>query len=174
MHTANCAFVSVIGADVSVRSFRVSDAVDPATAQFLEPRYEPETRIEPAPIANVPENRPATEPVAIGQESASDPSGVALSPAVGCEHTAICTPVSVMALAVAVAAFNVTEGADAATAQLFGPRYEPETRIELSPTAKVPENDATTEPVAFGQSSCVTPVASPDNAGGVALSPVVG
>ena len=38
----------------------------------------------------------------------------------------------------------------------------------------MPENDTATPPVAMGQVNCVTPAASPANAGGVALSPVVG
>ena len=69
--------------------------------------------------------------------------------------------------AVSVAAFKVSSVVDAATAQLFAPRYVPETGIEPAPIVNVPENDTTTEPVAVGQ-------ADANGAGGVALSPVVG
>ena len=71
------------------------------------------------------------------------------------------------ALDVAVAAFNVNEAVDAATAQLFAPRYVPETVIEPAPIVSVPENDTATAPVATGQ-------AEENGDGGVAFSPEIG
>ena len=61
-------------------------------------------------------------PVATGQADANGAGGVAFSPEVGCEQATNCTSESVIALAVAVAAFNVTEADEAATAQLSLPR----------------------------------------------------
>ena len=72
-----------------------------------------------------------------------------------------------IALAPPVPAFNVNEVVDAATAQLFAPRYVPETVIEPAPIVSVPENDTATAPVATGQ-------ADANGAGGVALSPEIG
>ena len=78
---------------------------------------------------SVPENDTFTLPVAGGQVSCVAPvaspvnaGGVALSPVVGCEQATTCTSDSVIALAVAVAAFNVNEAVAAATAQLSLPR----------------------------------------------------
>ena len=78
---------------------------------------------------SVPENDTATPPVAMGQVSCVTPAarpvntgGVAFSPEVGCEQATTCTSESVIALAVAVAAFKVNDAVAAATAQLFVPR----------------------------------------------------
>ena len=120
-------------------------------------------------------------PVAVGQVICVTPAarpvnagGVAFSPEVGWLQATTCTSDSVIALEVAVAAFNVNEADEAATAQLFAPRYVPDTAIEPAPIASVPENDTATAPVAMGQAICVTPTASPVNTGGVAFSPEVG
>ena len=120
-------------------------------------------------------------PVAVGQVICVTPAarpvnagGVAFSPEVGWLQATTCTSDSVIALEVAVAAFNVNEADEAATAQLFAPRYVPDTAIEPAPIASVPENDTATAPVAMGQAICVTPSASPVNPGGVAFSPEVG
>ena len=137
--------------------------------------------IEPAPIVSAPENETTTAPVAVGQVNCVTPAarpvstgGVAFSPEIGCEQATTCTSESEIALAVAVAAFNVNEADEAATAQLFAPRYAPDTRIEPAPIVSFPENWATTAPVVVGQVNCVTPAARPVSTGGVAFSPEVG
>ena len=113
----------MIALAVAVAAFNVNDADAAATAQLFAPRYVPDNRIDPAPIVSVPENWATTPPVATGQAEENGGGGVALPPVVGCEHTAICASVSVIALDVAVAAFNVNDAVDAATAQLFAPMY---------------------------------------------------
>ena len=119
--------------------------------------------------------------MAVGQTSCVAPAaspvnagGVALSPVVGCEHTATWAFVRLIAPEVAVAAFTVSSATSPLTAQLPLPRYEPDRFTAVESTVTVPENWATTPPVATGQAICVTPAASPVNAGGVAFSPEVG
>ena len=176
-----CTSESEIALDVAVAAFNVNEADEAATAQLFAPRYEPDTVIEPAPNVSVPENDTTMPPVAVGQVSWVAPAarpvstgGVALSPEIGWLQATTCTSESVIALAVAVAAFNVNEAVAAATAQLFAPRYVPETAIAPAPIVSFPENWATTAPAAVGQVNCVTPAARPVNTGGVALSPEVG
>ena len=88
----------------------------------------PETFTEPAPIANVPENDTTAAPVAGGHGNCVEPTGrervggVAVSPVVGWLQATTWTSESVIALAPPVAAFNVNDAVDAATAQLFVPR----------------------------------------------------
>ena len=50
--------------------------------------------------------------------------------------------------------------AAAAKAQLFEPRYEPDTLIVPEPMVSVPENTAVTAPVGVGQPRRVTPAAN--------------
>ncbi len=180
-HTATWAFVRLIAPEVAVAAFTVSSATRPLTAQLPLPRYEPDRFTVVESTVTVPENWATTPPVATGQVICVTPAarpvntgGVAFSPEVGWLQATTCTSESVIALDVAVAAFNVNEAVDAATAQLFAPRYEPETKIEPAPIVSVPENDTITAPVAVGQVSCVTPAARPVNTGGVAFSPEVG
>ena len=52
---------------------------------------------------------------------------------------------------------NDNELTDAANAQLFDARYEPETLTEPEPIDSVPENTAVTAPVGVGQPRAVTP-----------------
>ena len=120
----------MIALAVAVAAFNVNEADDAATAQLFAPRYVPDTAIEPAPIASVPENDTTMPPVAVGQAICVTPAaspvntgGVAFSPEVGCEQATTCTSESVIALDVAVADFNVNEADAAATAQLFAPMY---------------------------------------------------
>ena len=56
LDTTTEAPVREIALDVAVAAFKISDAVEPATAQVFGPKYEPAIWTEPAPIDSVPEN----------------------------------------------------------------------------------------------------------------------
>lgn len=108
-------------------SARVSTSA--IAAQFPLPRYVPDTLTGVDSTVIVPENDTTTAPVAAGHESWVAPvgrpvnaGGVATSPEVGWLQATTCAFVSVIALAVAVAAFTVNDAVVAATAQLFAPR----------------------------------------------------